>query len=163
MPRLPVHAPRSGIASMSPVGVTRLRAGVTVSRHIYQSPRLDSPAPETPTAIKHVVFPSKDDSDHSEVAVGALESTSSCPPMAGKDVNQGVPFQRGRARGRTSAAPRRSPSASVAAAPAYPQRLSTSRRWSSASLEARIALDPDPVPLAQLRNRAICRYTARNI
>src|SRR5580765_5104982 len=31
MPRLPVHAPRSGIASMSPVGVTRLRAGVTVS------------------------------------------------------------------------------------------------------------------------------------
>src|SRR5438132_460072 len=27
MPRLPVHAPRSGIASMSPVGVTRLRAG----------------------------------------------------------------------------------------------------------------------------------------
>src|SRR6266576_549821 len=31
MPRLPVHAPRSGIASMSPFGVTRLRAGVTVS------------------------------------------------------------------------------------------------------------------------------------
>src|SRR5438876_3005095 len=27
MPRLPVHAPRSGIASMSPRGVTRLRAG----------------------------------------------------------------------------------------------------------------------------------------
>src|SRR6185295_8712743 len=52
------------------------------------------PRPETPTAIKHVVFPPKDDTGHSEVAVGALESTSSCRPMAGKDVNQGVPFQR---------------------------------------------------------------------
>ena len=28
---------------------------------------------------------------------------------------------------------------------------------------ARDALDPDPVPLTQLRNLAICRYTARNI
>jgi hypothetical protein len=37
MPRLPVHAPRSGIASMSPVGVTRLRAGVTMS---YARPSL---------------------------------------------------------------------------------------------------------------------------
>ena len=27
MPRFPVHAPRSGIATMSPVGVTRLRSG----------------------------------------------------------------------------------------------------------------------------------------
>ena len=44
-----------------------------------------------------------------------------------------------------------------------PERLSTSQRWSSASLVARDALYPDPVPLTQLRNRAICRYTARNI
>jgi hypothetical protein len=46
MPRLPVHAPRSAIASISPVGVTRLRAGVTLSPgHTYQPPRLDSPPP----------------------------------------------------------------------------------------------------------------------
>src|ERR1035441_7297084 len=38
MPRLPVHAPRSGIASMSPVGVTRLRAGVTVCASVVAPP-----------------------------------------------------------------------------------------------------------------------------
>jgi hypothetical protein len=38
-----------------------------------------------------------------------------------------------------------------------------SRRWSSASLVARDALDPDALPLTQLKNLAICRYNARNI
>jgi hypothetical protein len=62
MPRLPVHAPRSGIASMSPVGVTRLRAGVTLSPSHLAIAKARLTRPERPTAIKHVAFPPKRDS-----------------------------------------------------------------------------------------------------
>ena len=38
-----------------------------------------------------------------------------------------------------------------------PERLSTSRRWSSASLIAADGLDPEPVRFTQFRNLAIRR------
>src|ERR1700674_2372949 len=50
MPRLPVQAPRSGIASMSPVGVTRFRSGA------MQSSPLESSTPSrTADVARHVL------------------------------------------------------------------------------------------------------------